>query len=167
MKVVRVGSASTRVTTDWVTGFDGLYPQLRAFAAVVGPVEVDPDDLVQEALTRALAAGSLDAVEDVGAYLRRTMVNLSSNHRRRFARHRVAMTRLVSAADLREEAVYPSDLEDLMALEPTQRAVLFLREVEGRTYQQISLLLDMSEGAVRMCASRARRRLRVALEEGV
>jgi DNA-directed RNA polymerase specialized sigma24 family protein len=34
---------------------DDLYPSLRRFAAVVGPAEVEPDALVQEALLWVLA----------------------------------------------------------------------------------------------------------------
>jgi len=36
------------------TVFGDLYPQLRRFAAVVSPMEVDPHDLVQDALERTL-----------------------------------------------------------------------------------------------------------------
>ena len=57
-----------------------LYEPLRRFAAIVGRLDVEPDDLVQEAYTRFLA-GDRGDVEDVGAYLRRTIVNLASNER--------------------------------------------------------------------------------------
>ncbi len=58
--------------------FKKLYPPLRRFAAVVTPVEVEPDDLLQEAVTRALRRGSLTELDNPGAYLRRAMVNLAS-----------------------------------------------------------------------------------------
>ena len=35
----------------------GLYPHLRSFASVVAPAHEDPNDLVQEALSRALRRG--------------------------------------------------------------------------------------------------------------
>ena len=38
-----------------------LYPSLRRFAAVVAPAELEPDDLVHDALTRTLATGSAGA----------------------------------------------------------------------------------------------------------
>ena len=44
--------------------FAALYPSLRRFAAVVGNYHDDPDDLVQEALTRVLAAGGLGVARD-------------------------------------------------------------------------------------------------------
>src|SRR4051794_22848320 len=42
--------------------FADLYPSLRRFAAVVRPPEADADDLVQEALVRALRIGPLSRV---------------------------------------------------------------------------------------------------------
>ena len=100
--------------------FRALYPGLRRFAAVAGPVEIDPDDLVQEAVTRALTRGSLTDLENPGAYLRRTIINLASNGRRGFARWRAAATRHGSAEP--SEDAYPSDLGPLLDLAPQDRA---------------------------------------------
>jgi DNA-directed RNA polymerase specialized sigma24 family protein len=47
-----------------------IYADLRRFAAVVGPIEVEPDDLVQEAVVRLLASEQWEAVRDLRAYLR-------------------------------------------------------------------------------------------------
>ena len=47
---------------------DDLYPSLRRFAAVVGPAEVEPDDLVQEALLRVLERGPLGRLDNPTAY---------------------------------------------------------------------------------------------------
>ena len=59
-----------------------LYPALRRIAAVAGPIEVEPDDLVQEALVRTLSKRNIADLDNPLAYLRRTIVNLASNHRR-------------------------------------------------------------------------------------
>jgi len=74
--------------------FERLYGPLRRFAAVVGPIEVDPDDLLQEAVARVLQHRRLTDLDEPGAYLRRTIVNLAANDRRRFARMRRALTRM-------------------------------------------------------------------------
>src|SRR5205823_4802816 len=71
--------------------FERLYPALRRFAAATGPIETDPDDLVQEAVSRVLRRHALTDLDDPGAYLRRTIANLASNERRGFARWRVAV----------------------------------------------------------------------------
>ena len=95
-----------------------LYPGLRRFAAVVAPAEVAPDDLVQEALVAVLRRGALSDLEDPGAYLRRTMLNLASNHRRRFGRARRALVRLRGGESAVAADAYPSDLADLTRLTP-------------------------------------------------
>ena len=70
--------------------FAGLYPRLRRLAAVAAPLEVDPDDLVQDALVRVLRRGPLADLDDPGAYLAKVIVNLASNSRRGLGRRRRA-----------------------------------------------------------------------------
>jgi DNA-directed RNA polymerase specialized sigma24 family protein len=136
-----------------------LYPTLRRFAAVVGPIEMDPDDLVQDAVVGALGRRRLDDYTDLGAYLRRSIVSLAANERRRFGRRRRALSRMAPAAD-GQVASYPSDLADLVGLAPDARAVLYLAEVEGWSYLEIATLLGTTEDAARTRASRARAQLR-------
>ena len=140
-----------------------IYAPLRRFAAVVGPAEVEPDDLVQEALSRVLRRGSLTELDQPVAYLRRTMLNLVSNQRRGFARRRDAIAKV----DLDESCLpeYPSDTHDLMQLAPRSRAVLYLTCVEGRTYAEVAELLGCTEVSARAISSRARRKLRAVLSE--
>jgi DNA-directed RNA polymerase specialized sigma24 family protein len=141
----------------------GLYPSLRRFAAVVAPAEVAPDDLVQDALVMMLRRGPISGVAEPGAYLRRSMVNLASNHRRRLGRARHAARRLhldVSALDS-----YPSDLDHLAVLRPEARAVLYMQHVEGHTSESIARVLGLSDDAVRQIAVRARRELRDHIEQ--
>lgn len=143
--------------------FAELYPRLRAFAAVVSPLEDDPDDLVQEALTRTLEGGSFQRLENPGAYLRRTITNLASNRRRRLGNWRRVRRRLEVVEETKPD--YPSDLGDLDALSPLDRAVLYLTDVEGWRASDIGELLDLGENAVRLRASRSRRRLRGEIEQ--
>lgn len=142
--------------------FAQLYGPLRRFAAAVAPIEVDPDDLLQEAVAQVLQRGRLTDLDEPGAYLRRTMVNLASNQRRQFARVRKALARFGTGSS-RVHDVYPSDLADLLRLPPKERAVLYLSEVEGYRYAEIGRMLSCSEVAARKRALRARRRLHAAL----
>ena len=48
-----------------------LYPSLRKIAAVAGSVDVEPDDLVQEALVRTLRKGPLTDLDNPLAFLRK------------------------------------------------------------------------------------------------
>jgi DNA-directed RNA polymerase specialized sigma24 family protein len=139
--------------------FRRLYPRLRRFAAVVGAVEADPDDLVQEALTRTLESGAGQPIEYLEAYLRRCVVNIESNRRRSNGRRR-RREQLVADVELDAVPVYPSDLADLEQLDARDRAILYLREVELCTYGEIAEALAMAEPTVRGRASSARRALR-------
>lgn len=143
--------------------FEALYPGLRRFAAATGPMEVDPDDLVQEAVARTLRHHTLSELDDAAAYLRRTIVNLASNHRRGLARWRAALPRLARDDDS-SAPEYASDLADLMRLPPQTRALLYLVEVDGCSYAEAAAALDLTEDGARARASRARRRLRMDLE---
>lgn len=149
---------------DWEI-FQRIYPSLRRFAAFVGPVESEPDDLVQEALVRVLRRCRLTDLDSPEAYLRRTVVNLASNHRRRLGSKRRALERLSSSANADTLVSYPSDLSDLLLLPPGSRAALFL-SVEGFGYEEIGQLLECSEGTARRRVSRAKAQLRrkLALE---
>ncbi|MDR9452089.1 MAG: sigma factor-like helix-turn-helix DNA-binding protein [Acidimicrobiia bacterium] len=139
--------------------FSELYRPLRRFAAVVGPLETDPDDLLQEAVARTLRHRRLHQLDNPGAYLRKTMVNLASNQRRGFVINRRAFTRLSATNGRGSGDAYPSDLTDLMRLPPGERAVLYLSEVEGYRYAEIGRMLGCSEAAARKRALRARRHL--------
>mgnify|MGYP001826626672 CR=1 FL=1 len=146
--------------------FAECYPALRRFAAVVGPGECDPDDLLQEAVARVLRRHRLDELDHPMAYLRRAILNIASNERRRFATRRNALRRM--GADRTEwKDDYPSDLADLERLSAAERAVLYLSEVEGYRFAEIGQMLSCSEAAARKRAMNGRRRLYSALVEEV
>lgn len=139
-----------------------LYPALRRIAAVAGSFDVDPDDLVQEALIRTLRRGPLSDLDNPLAFLQKTIVNLASNQRRSLSRKRKALTRLFT-----EEGwwpSYPADIEAILDLPPRQRAILYLVEVEDVPYAEAAEHLGITTVAARAMANRARKRARAALE---
>ncbi len=79
--------------------FRALYPKIRRFAAVCASVDDDPDDLVQEALARALHLGSLDRLDDPLAYLR-LCVRVPRTHRGVFGAGEGEFQRLVRGSAL-------------------------------------------------------------------
>ncbi len=143
--------------------FARLYPSLRRFAAVAGPSDLEPDDLVQEAVAQALRLRPLTELDQPLAYLRRTMLNLARNRRRGLARSRRTLARV--EPDHERHSEYSSDLADLERVGPVARAVLFLVEVEGWTFAAAAAQVGMTEQAARATASRARRRLRCEIED--
>lgn len=154
----RVGGGDREVIRD-------LYPSLCRFAAIVAPPEIEPEDLVQESLYRALRRGGLAELEHPSAYLRRAILNQVSNQRRTAGRLRRALSRMNPEAGSND--CYPSDVQDLLRLPPQSRAVMFMREVEGRSYAEIAIAIGCREATARATATRARRRLRELLAEEV
>jgi len=146
--------------TEARRALEAEYASLRRFAAVVGSADTDPDDLVHDAFVRVLKRG-IDRIDDLHAYLRRTVLNIAANDRRRHARRRRAMAR--THVEEGVAAAYFSDAADLLRLPPEVRAVLWLAEVERWPYADIGLLLGCTEEAARARASRGRRQLRLEL----
>ena len=143
-----------------------LYVPLRRFAAVVGPVDAEPDDLVQEAFVRAMRLRPLDEYENLGAYLRRVILSIAINQRKRASIGRRVIEQWRHSRGDVVEPTYPSDLADLLRLSPDARAVLWLVDVEGLPFRDVAAIVDCSEATARARAVRARRVLRLALEDG-
>ena len=137
-----------------------LYEPLRRFAAVIGRFDVDPDDLVQNAFAKVLARNPGE-IRELGPYLRRMIVNLATDERRRTTRTNGLVQRL--GAPETETDSYPSDLEDLMRIQPKVRALLYLVEIEGQPVADAAELIGMSNSGARVALMRARRRLRAEL----
>lgn len=139
-----------------------LYPALRRVAAVAGSVDIEPDDLVQEALMRVLRKGSISDLDDPLAYLRKAIVHLASNQRRSLGRRRKAVARLSTEEGWLPS--YPADIEAILDLPPKHRVILYLVEVEDVPYAEAADQLGMTTEAARVLANRARKRARAALE---
>lgn len=140
-----------------------LYPRLRRFAAAAAPWDLDPDDLLQDALTRTLERGPLARLDHPAAYLRKTMLHLASNHNRRAAIGKRALTTITVATSQATVDDYPSDLSVLASISPRSRAVVYLTAIEGMRYDEVAEMLGCSSTAARMAAMRARRQLQRAI----
>jgi RNA polymerase sigma-70 factor (sigma-E family) len=126
------------------------------------------EDLVQDAFARLV--GRLRHLRDpaaFGAYLRRTIVNLSTSHlrRQRVARaylERVAGSRTVdtNTNDDLDEAMHAA----LLRLPERQRAAIVLRFYEDLSDVQAAAILKCSPGTVRSLVSRGMTTLRATLE---
>ncbi len=94
-------------------------------------------------------------------------MNCATDHSRRRGALRRALRRFAASETLATVPSYPSDLDELYALPPRERAAIYLFEVEGYRYGEIARMLGCSEAAAKKGASRARRRLVAALSEEV
>jgi RNA polymerase sigma-70 factor (ECF subfamily) len=142
--------------------FASLYPSLRRYAAIIGSLSDNPDDLVQEAVARTLATTSLAQLSSPGAYLRRTISNLVINGARSDTTQRGRTHMIVG--DSESYDTYPSDLDLLERLGPIERGAVFLADVEGRPFGEVAEILGCTPVAARLRAARGRRRLRQSIE---
>lgn len=138
--------------------FEPLYSSLRRFAAVVADIDMDPDDLVQDALAATLEKHDFAELRQPAAYLKRTILHDVANRRRRAGTLRRLIPRLVGDAARVDN--YPSDLAMLDELAPFDRAVVFLVDVEGLSSSEVADQLGLTAAATRKRASRARALLR-------
>lgn len=141
--------------------FRRLYPALRRFAAACAPVAIEPDDLVQQAVANTLARRRLVDLDNPLAYLRSAIINLAKNQYRADSREQV----VAAPADSTDN--YPSDLAVLAELSPRDRAALYLIEIERLPYREAAALIDCTTVALRARVSRARKRLRNEIKNGV
>jgi len=166
MQTIRGGDSVTTVEERWDPGqLDALraqYEPLRRFAAIIGRYDVEPDDLVQEAFAKVLVKHPSD-IRELGPYLRRMIVNLATDERRRVGRASTFAPKL--ATDGASSDSYPSDLADLLALPPRVRALLYMVEVEGQPIAPAAEAVGMSSGNARVVLLRARRRLRAEMSK--
>ena len=126
------------------------------------------EDLVQEAFARLV--GRLRHLRDpdaFGAYLRRTIVNLSTSHfrRRRVERAYLARSAIVPEAETNPNQELDATMhEALLRLPERQRGAIVLRFYEDLSDVQTAEVLRCSPGTVRSLVSRSMKTLRTELE---
>jgi RNA polymerase sigma-70 factor (ECF subfamily) len=122
---------------------------------------------VQEAFVAALTTSALPRGDDVGAWLRAITVRKALDWLRKSARRHEQP--LPEPGEGQEPAVpsdYPAATVEVLTvrtglarLKPADRAVLVLADLEGRSMQEVARVLGVTRVAVKLRASRARRRL--------
>jgi RNA polymerase sigma-70 factor (sigma-E family) len=139
---------------------------LRLAYTLVGNA-ADAEDVVQEALAKALARwGRISRMGDVDAYVRRMVVNGHTSWWRRWRR------RETPVEAVHDRAVADAGPEDhdrvwaaCRALPEAQRTAVVLRYYEELEYAEIAALTGVAEGSVRSRVSRGLAALRETLGE--
>ena len=155
-----------------------LLPSLLRHARWLSRDEAEAEDLVQEALTKALRAlASFEAGTNFKAWIFRILRNTFLT-----SRTAIAASRTVSLEDgpepLETGDTAPSPEEQMLQMEreaaghealdrlhPRLREVLLLCDVEEMKYREIAMVLDLPIGTVMSRISRARRSLAYELEQ--
>jgi RNA polymerase sigma factor (sigma-70 family) len=124
----------------------------------VGPSGAD--DLVADAVIKVFTHPGWPAVEHRRAYLYRAVLNAARQHersagRRRRREHLSAVPERVDAAP----GVRPEVLVAMRALDPRQRAIVFLTYWQDRSTADIATELDLTPRTVQRELATARRRL--------
>ncbi|HEX5309816.1 MAG TPA: sigma-70 family RNA polymerase sigma factor [Solirubrobacteraceae bacterium] len=171
-------------TTDLAAGFERQRPYLRTVALRMLGSGDDADDAIQEAWLRLSRAGG-DGIEDLRAWLttvtsRVCLDMLRSRRTRREVPVEIDLDELLGGrarTDPTGRAPTPED-EVLLAesvglalhvvmdsLTPAERVAFVLHDIFDLPFGQIADVLGRSADAVKMLASRARRRVRLVSPE--
>ena len=145
--------------------YQAHWSRLVAALSFTVPQEVDPEDVAQEAFTRAFSRWKAVARHpSPEGWLFLTAFRVSRGLGRRLE---VRRRRGVRRAEAVEETAFAGSLlaEVLGSLPPRQRAVLILRHYYGFTTAETASAMECPEGTVKSLLSRARKAVADDLSE--
>ena len=154
--------------------FDGWVavrgPALLRLAFTLTGNKADAEDVVQEALARALPRWErISRVGDVDAYVRRMVVNAHTSWWRRFRRRESPVELVHDSVAPEPGGLLPDQRAGLwaacQALPEVQRTAVVLRYYEQLEYAEIAELTGVREGSVRSRVSRGLAALRTTMGE--
>src|SRR5688572_18568131 len=131
-------------------------------------------DLAQRALVQGFKRlATCRDPERVGAWLFRILANLCKDWVRSPRRQDVSVTSVAGAlasgadpgADTEHAEIRRRVWGALESLTPEQREAFVLKHVEGRSYEEIAAVMDLSVASLKMRVHRAREALKSLLEE--
>lgn len=141
-----------------------LLPQLRGLARFLARDRAEADDLVQEAVLRALRGlGQFQPGTSVRAWLFTILRNVFYEQARRRKRERAALERQAAPESIAAHQPHEADLADLACqlrqLPPTLREALILVGAQELTYEEAAAICAVPVGTMKARVSRARRQL--------
>jgi RNA polymerase sigma-70 factor (sigma-E family) len=148
-------------------------PALLRLAYTLTGNRADAEDVVQEALARALPRWErISGVRDPDAYVRRMVVNGHTSWWRKVRRRESPVSEVVPAGDDAPAADSGMAHDDrrriwlaCRALPEAQRTAVVLRFYEQLEYDEIAALTGVREGSVRSRVSRGLAALRLGMGE--
>ncbi len=145
------------------TKIEILLPEIRAYAYSICQSSVEAEDLVQDAVERALRADNKpDKLDDLRPWMFRVVRNLFFDELRKF---RIRREYLRVQGRISNEVDGSNQERDVLLrlafekLSPEFREILFLVDVTGLKYAEAALVIDVPKGTVMSRVSRARRAL--------
>jgi len=134
----------------------------------------DAADLVQRALVSGYKKlSSCREPDRVGAWLFRILSNLAKDHVRSRLRRDISLDRVPEIPEPGGDPLESAHRGEVRTrlrlamgqLTPEQREAFLLKHVEGRSYEEMSAVLDVSRASLKMRVHRAREALRELLED--
>jgi RNA polymerase sigma-70 factor (ECF subfamily) len=146
-----------------------LLPQLRGLARFLARDRSEADDLVQEALLRALRSlAQFQPGTSVRAWLFTILRNVFYEQARRRRRERAAIAQQTPDSSVAAHQPHETDLADLAAqfrtLPPSLREALILVGAQELTYEEAAAICGVPVGTMKARVSRARRQLAALVE---
>ena len=149
---------------------EGFVPQLRRYALALCHNPTAADDLVQESVARALTKSDLfNTGTNLRAWLFTIMHNVHISNGRRQKYIGMPIDPDIVAAKLSTQPTQEAPLvmkalnKALQVIPDTQRVAVILAGVEGISYEEISVQLNVPVGTVKSRVSRGREALRKVL----
>lgn len=146
-----------------------LLPELRAYALSLSKNRHDSEDLVQDAVERALRSKNCPKpIKELRPWLFRIIRNLHVDEaRKNQVRREYSSTQSRLSIDLTQSQDHAEGVAVRMTfatLPAPMREVLFLVDVMGMKYAEAAEIMDVPHGTVMSRVSRARRALIKAME---
>ena len=167
MTVLNIGTAEgvIALTSDFDDWVAARGPALLRLAYVLTGNRHDAEDVVQDALSRALPRWArISAVDDRDAYVRRMVINAHTSWWRKF-RKRESPVAEVLGGSVRSGARDVELWQACRALPEPMRTAVVLRFYEDMEYAAIAALTGVREGSVRSRVSRGLAILRAEVGE--
>jgi RNA polymerase sigma-70 factor, ECF subfamily len=174
--IERMSTPDTTATSQARAAFDRLLgelrPKLHRYCARMTGSVVDGEDVVQEALVKAIEAlPETPLIARPEGWLFRIAHNAALDFLRRRARREAAHSEQdpdmtidpVAAADHRQIAA--ASLRTFMRLPVTQRSSVILMDVLGYSLEEVGAVMDISIPAIKAALHRGRARLRELARE--
>jgi RNA polymerase sigma-70 factor, ECF subfamily len=170
MSAADSGQSPERQRFDRLLG--ELRPKLHRYCGRMTGSVIDGEDVVQEALLKAVQAyGHAAPIDDIEAWLFRIAHNAALDFLRRRARHDAA--RAGEDPDMVADPTSPTEdrlaaaasLRTFMRLPVAQRGAVILKDVLGYSLQEIGRVTEISLPAVKAALHRGRARLRELTSE--
>lgn len=139
---------------------DGL---VRFATAIVGPS--DAQDVVSDAMTSLIAAGSLTNARNPRALMYRATFAAAKSRQRSAIRRRLRERRTAQRLVLHDPEIRPDVARAVLALSPQQRACVWLTYWADLSIADVANHLGVERGTVKQHLFRARNRLKDVLDE--